>query len=87
MAVAACEEVVGIRHVDHGAAFDTVFVAHVEADVVLDVEFPKAFVFLQGEAKQVTKCESILVVCVDEEVGVYDASGRVLDDCVGGGVV
>ena len=51
MAVAACEEVVGIWHVDHGAAFDTVFVAHVEADVVLDVEFLKAFEFLQGGSK------------------------------------
>ena len=82
MAVAACEEVVGIWHVDHGAALDTVLVAHVESDVVLNVEFPKAFVFLQREAEQVTKCESILVVGVDEEVGVDDASGRILDDCV-----
>ena len=60
---------------------------HVESDVVLDVKFPKSFVFLQREAEQIPKCESILVVCVDEEVGVDDAGGRILDDCVRGGVV
>ena len=43
--------------------------------------------FLQRKAEQVSECESILVVCVDEEVGVDDAGGCVLDDCVRGGVV
>jgi hypothetical protein len=43
--------------------------------------------FLQRGAKQVSECESILVLCVDEEVGVNDASGRILDDCMRGGVV
>jgi hypothetical protein len=38
--------------------------------------------FLQREAEQVTKCESILMVCIDDEVGVDDANGRILDDCV-----
>jgi hypothetical protein len=87
MSVAVCEEVVGIWHVNYRAAFDTVLVAHIESDVVLDVKFPKSFVFLQREAEQITKCESVLVVCVDEEVGVDDAGGRILDDCVRGGVV
>ena len=42
-----------------------------------EVKFPEAFMFLEGEAEQVSKCESLLVVCVDEEVGVDDASGGV----------
>jgi hypothetical protein len=43
--------------------------------------------FLEGEAEQVSEFESILVVCVDEEVGVVDASGRIFDDCVRSGGV
>jgi Cu+-exporting ATPase len=40
VAVTSCEYAVGVWHVDEAAAFDAVGVAHVEADVVLDVEFP-----------------------------------------------
>ena len=87
MADSAGKEVVGIWHVDYRAAFDAVFVTHVEADVILDVKVPKAFIFLEREAEQVSECESILVVCVDEEVGVDDVCGRILDDCVWSGVV
>jgi hypothetical protein len=43
--------------------------------------------FLEREAEQVSECESILVVCVDEEVGVDDACGRILNDCMWSGVV
>jgi hypothetical protein len=68
VSITAGEEVVGVGHVYDGSAFDAVLVAGVESDVVLDVKFPKSFVFLQREAEQITKCESILVVCIDEEV-------------------
>ena len=76
-----------VWHIDEGSTLCDVLVADAESDVVLDVKFPKSFVFLQREAEQITKCESILVVCVDEEVDVDDAGGRILDDCVRGGVV
>ena len=42
---------------------------------------------LEREAEQVSECELILVVCVDEDVGVDDACGRIFDDCVWSGVV
>ena len=56
-----------VRHVYQGAALDAAFVAHVEADIILDVESPYLFVFLQGEAEEVLECESVLVVGVDAE--------------------
>ena len=40
MYVAAGDKVVGVGHVYHGSTFDAVLVAGVDADVVLDVEFP-----------------------------------------------
>ena len=45
------EEAVAVGHVDQGAAFDTVLVAHTKPDVILHVEFPQAFVILEGEAE------------------------------------
>ena len=50
MPVSAGEEAVAVGHLYHGAAFDTVLVAHVESDVVLHVELPCAFVVLEREA-------------------------------------
>ena len=46
MPVSASEEAVAVGHVDQGAAFNAVLVAHVETDVVLYVELPEAFVVL-----------------------------------------
>ena len=40
VAVSSCEYAVGVWHVDEAAAFDAVGVAHIEAYVVLDIEFP-----------------------------------------------
>ena len=48
--VAAGEKVVSIRHVYHGTAFDTVFVAGIKTNVVLDVKFPEALMVVEGEA-------------------------------------
>ena len=87
MAVAAGEEVVSKGHVYYRATFDAVFVTHIEPYVVLDVKFLEAFMFLEGKVKQIVECESILVMCIDEEVGVNNACRRILDDCVWSGVV
>jgi hypothetical protein len=51
MSVTASEEIVSVRHVYHGSSFDTVLVTGVEADVVLDVEFPQSLVVLEGKAQ------------------------------------
>ena len=87
MSIAAGEKVMGIRHVYYRATFDAVFVTHIEPYVVLDVKFLEAFMFLEGKVKQIVECESILVMCIDEEVGVNNACRRILDDCVWSGVV
>ena len=49
--VSAGEEAVAVGHVDQGAAFDTVLVAHVESDVVFHVELLNTFVVLEWEAQ------------------------------------
>ena len=67
MAIAARKDVVGVWHVDKGAAFNAVGIAHVEANVVFYIELPKAFVILEGEAEEVAVCESILVMGVHAE--------------------
>jgi hypothetical protein len=46
----AGEYLVGVWHVDEGPALCAVLVAHVETDVVFDVELPFAFVVLEREA-------------------------------------
>ena len=46
MSVTASKEIVGVGHVYHGSSFDAVLVTGVEADVVLDVEFPQTLVVL-----------------------------------------
>ena len=56
-----------VGHVDQGAAFDTVLVAHVESDVVFYVELPNSFVILEWEAQEVAECEPVLMMCVNEE--------------------
>jgi hypothetical protein len=50
VAVSPSEEVVIVWHVNNGAAFNAVFVADIEANVVLDIEFPETFVVLQWKA-------------------------------------
>jgi hypothetical protein len=87
VSVAAGEEVVCVRHVYHGTALDAVFVACVEADVVLDIEFPQTLVFLEWKAQEVPEGESILVVGVNVEVGVDDPGRGVLEYRVWYGVV
>ncbi len=78
MPVSAGEEAVAVGHLYHGAAFDTVLVAHVESDVVLHVELSKAFVVLEWEAQEV------LMMCVDGET-VVDNSLLLLLFCGGVG--
>ena len=51
MSVTASKETVGVRHVYHGSSFDAVLVTGVEADVVLDIEFPQTLVVLEGKAQ------------------------------------
>ena len=46
MSVTASKEIVGVGHGYHGSTFDAVLVTVVEADVNLDVEFPKTLVVL-----------------------------------------
>ncbi len=45
------EEAMRVGHVNDRAAFHAIFISDVEADVVLHVEFPQAFVVLEGEAE------------------------------------
>ena len=46
VAVSSGEDVVCVGHINEVTALDAVGVAHVESDVVLDVEFPYALVVL-----------------------------------------
>jgi len=70
----ACKYLVSVWHVDKGPALCAVLVADVETDVVFDVELPFAFMVLEREAEQVAECEAILMVCIDGEGWVDDAS-------------
>ena len=49
--ISSSEEAVRVGHVKERAAFHTVFISNIEADVILHVEFPQAFVVLEGEAE------------------------------------
>jgi hypothetical protein len=49
--VSSSEEAMRVGHVDNGAAFHAVFISDIEADVILHIEFPQAFVVLEGEAE------------------------------------
>ena len=61
---------------------------HIEPDVILYIELPKAFLVLEWETQEVAECEPVLVVCVDGQKTVVDhSSWGVLDDGVGVGVV
>jgi hypothetical protein len=51
VAISPGEEAVRVGHVNDRAAFHAVFISDVEADVVLHVEFPQAFVVLEWEAE------------------------------------
>ena len=50
MSVAPRENVVGVGKVYQRTSFDAVFVAHIKADIVFDIELPESFVVLEGEA-------------------------------------
>ena len=50
MSVASREDVVGVWKVYQGTSFDAVFVAHIKAYVIFDIELPEAFMVLEGEA-------------------------------------
>jgi hypothetical protein len=49
--ISSSEEAVRVGHVNDRAAFHAVFISNIEADVILHVEFPQAFVVLEGEAE------------------------------------
>ncbi len=49
--VSSSEETMRVGHVNNRAAFHAVFISDIEADVILHVEFPQAFVVLEGEAE------------------------------------
>ena len=49
--ISSSEKAVRVGHEDNRAAFYAVFISDVEADIVLDVEFPLAFVVLEREAE------------------------------------
>ena len=51
VSVTASKEIMSVRHVYHRSSFDAVLVTGVEADVVLDVEFPQSLVVLEGKAQ------------------------------------
>jgi hypothetical protein len=51
MSVTASKEIVSVGHVYHGSTFDAVLVTCVEADIVVDVEFPQTLVVLWGKAE------------------------------------
>ena len=50
MSVAPREDIVGVGQVDQRTSFDAVFVAHIKADIVFDIELPESFMVLEGEA-------------------------------------
>ena len=85
--VSTGEEAVAVGHVDQGAAFDTVLVAHVESDVVFHVELPNSFVVSEWAAQEVAECKPVLMMCINRETVVDNSRWCVLDNGVRKGVV
>ena len=76
-----------VGHVNDRSAFHAVFISDVEADVVLHVEFPQAFVFSEWEAEEVSEDKAKLMVGVHQESGVDEARWGVAKDRVGESVM
>ena len=49
--VSSSKEAVRVGHVNNRAAFHAVFISDIEANVILHIKFPQAFVVLEGEAE------------------------------------